>query len=152
MPTRERYDQTSVYLSEGGETVLNDHCDLLCLDVPRAEELRRDRLTPERAREAASAAQALADPTRLTLAAALLDGGELCVCDLSWIAERSQPLVSHHVRALREARLVRDRREGKMVMYSLTASGRHLLQQVLATGPRAEDDVGEPGSVGSAVK
>jgi DNA-binding transcriptional ArsR family regulator len=141
----------SVYVL--GETMLDDHCDLLCLDLSRAEDLRRHRLTPEHAREAACAAQALADPTRLTLAAALLDGGELCVCDLSWIAERSQPLVSHHVRALREARLVRDRREGKMVMYSLTASGRHLLEQVLSAGSaEAEDGVSEPGSVRSVVK
>jgi len=35
------------------------------------------------------------------LAAALLEASELCVCDLAWIAERSQTLVSHHVRALR---------------------------------------------------
>jgi divalent metal cation (Fe/Co/Zn/Cd) transporter len=35
------------------------------------------------------------------LAVALRDGGELCICDLPWIGERSQNLVSHHVRALR---------------------------------------------------
>ena len=71
------------------------------------------------------------------LAAALLEASELCVCDLAWIAERSQTLVSHHVRALRAHGIVRSRREGKMVMYSLTEEGRILLGSVLqAPGAR----------------
>jgi DNA-binding transcriptional ArsR family regulator len=65
------------------------------------------------------------------LAAALLEANELCVCDLAWIAERSQTLVSHHVRALRSHGIVRSRREGKMVMYSLTEEGQALLASVL---------------------
>src|SRR5438034_5630900 len=100
-----------------------DRCELLCLDIPRAEALRRSRLAAEAAARAAAGARALADPTRLMLADALRDGGELCVCDLSWVAERSEALVSHHVRALRSAGLVRSRREGKMVVYSLTDGG-----------------------------
>jgi len=55
----------------------------------------------------------------------------LCVCDLSWVGERSEKLVSHHVRALRAAELVRSRREGKMVMYALTDAGRALVESVL---------------------
>jgi ArsR family transcriptional regulator, lead/cadmium/zinc/bismuth-responsive transcriptional repressor len=65
------------------------------------------------------------------LAAALLEASELCVCDRAWIAERSQTLVSHHVRALRTHGIVRSRRDGKMVMYSLTEEGRKLLASVL---------------------
>jgi DNA-binding transcriptional ArsR family regulator len=80
---------------------------------------------------AAGRAHALADPTRLTLAAALLEAEELCVCDLAWIVERAQNLVSHHVRVLRTHGLVRSRREGKMVMYALTDEGRALLVAVL---------------------
>jgi DNA-binding transcriptional ArsR family regulator len=109
----------------------NDHCDLLCLDLPRAEELRKARLDRELADELAAGAKALGDPTRLTLAVALRDGQELCVCDLSWVVERQENLVSHHVRALRTAGLVRSRRDGKMVMYSLTERGRELLEVVL---------------------
>jgi DNA-binding transcriptional ArsR family regulator len=63
----------------------------------------------------------------LTLAAALVETDELCVCDLSWVAERAENLVSHHLRALRSAGLVVSRRDGKMVMYSLTPDGRALL-------------------------
>ena len=51
---------------------------------------------------------------------------------LSWVAERSQNLVSHHVRALRVAGLARSRREGKMVLYSLTEEGDRLLAALLA--------------------
>lgn len=106
-------------------------CDLLCLDLPRAEELRRARLDGAALARAADAAKALADPTRLAVALALRDGGELCVCDLAWICERSDKLVSHHVRQLRGAGLVRSRRAGKMVMYELTAAGAALLAAVL---------------------
>src|SRR5258707_6962197 len=110
----------------------DDRCDLLCLDLPRAEELRNARLQLALAEELAATAKALGDPTRLTLAAALRDGGELCVCDLSWVVERSENLVSHHVRTLRAAGLVRSRREGKMVIYALTDRGRELLEVILA--------------------
>lgn len=110
---------------------MDDRCDLLCLDLDKAERLRRERLTVEAAETAATFARALADPTRLAIAAALAGSEELCVCDLAWVMERAQNLVSHHVRALRAAGLVRSRREGKMVMYALTDHGRALLAAVL---------------------
>ena len=111
----------------------DDRCDLLCLDLSKAEELRQRRLGPAEAERAAGRARALADPTRLTLAAALGEAGELCVCDLTWISERSQNLVSHHLRALRAEGLARSRRDGKMVLYSLTDTGAALIDRVLET-------------------
>ena len=123
----------------------NDRCDLLCLDAPRAEEIRGKLLDGEAAYGAAERAKALSDPTRLTLAAALreadAEGGELCVCDLAWVAGRAQNLVSHHMRTLRSLGVVRSRRSGKMVMYSLTDEGLSLLGAVL----------GDPKSVGTPV-
>jgi ArsR family transcriptional regulator, lead/cadmium/zinc/bismuth-responsive transcriptional repressor len=109
----------------------DERCDLICIDTPRAEAIRERLLEVETAQDAAERARALSDPTRLTLAAALREGGELCVCDLSWIAGRSQNLVSHHLRQLRTHELVRSRRDGKLVMYSLTPAGRSLLRVVL---------------------
>ena len=108
----------------------DDRCDLLCLDLPKAERLRAARVPEEAVRELAERAKALADPTRLTLAAALADVDELCVCDLAWVAERPENLVSHHLRVLRTAGLVGSRREGKMVMYAMTPAGRALLAAV----------------------
>jgi DNA-binding transcriptional ArsR family regulator len=109
----------------------DERCDLLCLDLPRAEAIRQARLDAGVASEAAERARALSDPTRLMLAAALREGGELCVCDLAWISERAQNLVSHHLRVLRSHALVTPRRDGKMVMYSLTETGISLLSAVL---------------------
>jgi ArsR family transcriptional regulator, lead/cadmium/zinc/bismuth-responsive transcriptional repressor len=110
---------------------MDERCDLLCVDAPRAEEIRQTLLGDGEAQKAADRARALSDPTRLTLATALKEGGELCVCDLSWIAERKQALVSHHLRTLRSEGLVSSRRDGKLVMYSLTDEGRLLLSAVL---------------------
>ena len=108
-----------------------DRCDVLCLDVPKAERLRRRRLPAAAAAAAASRARALADPTRLSLAASLREGGELCVCDLAWISGRPQNLVSHHLRALKREGLAASRRDGKIVFYSLTDVGADLLDSVL---------------------
>ncbi len=109
----------------------DDRCDLLCLDAPRAEAIREELLDVEAAGEAAERARMFSDPTRLVLAAALGEGGELCVCDLAWISSRAQNLVSHHLRLLRSHRLVTSRRDGKLVMYSLTEEGHSLLRAVL---------------------
>ena len=105
---------------------------LLCLDLDVAEAIRaRSLQRDDEVRAAAERARGFGDPTRLALAAALAEGDELCVCDLAWISARPQNLVSHHLRALRAQDLVASRRVGKMVMYSLTDSGRALLGAVL---------------------
>lgn len=109
----------------------DERCDLLCINASRAEGIREALLDAEAAREAAERARALSDPTRLVLAAALREGGELCVCDLAWISGRAQNLVSHHLRTLRSHGVVTSRRDGKLVMYSLTEAGRALLSSVL---------------------
>src|SRR5215207_3181351 len=120
----------------------DDRCDLICIDAPRAEAIREMLLDDGIAQDAADRAKALSDPTRLTLAAALREGEELCVCDLSWITGRSQNLVSHHLRVLRSRGVVRSRRDGKLVMYSLTGEGIALLSAVLGEGTSREAGVG----------
>ena len=109
----------------------DDRCDLLCLDLPRAEAIRQG-LDAAAASTAAAQAKALGDPTRLTIAMALRDGEELCVCDLSWITVRAENLVGHHLRALRIAGLADSRRDGKIAFYTLTPTGRALLDAHLA--------------------
>ena len=116
----------------------NERCDLLCLDAPRAEGIRRKLLDEGTARDASERAKALSDPTRLTLAAALREGEELCVCDLAWISGRTQGLVSHHLRVLRSHGLVVSRRDGKLVMYSLAGESAPLLSAVLGEELRVE--------------
>jgi DNA-binding transcriptional ArsR family regulator len=110
----------------------DDRCDLLCLDLDVAERLRQGLHMRSSLPLVAERLRALSDPTRLALAVALAEAGELCVCDLAWIVERSQGLVSHHLRALRTNRLVGSRRDGKMVLYRLTPAGAALVESVLA--------------------
>lgn len=60
----------------------------------------------------------LGDPTRLRLLEAL-SGEELCVCDLAALIAMTSSAVSHQLRLLRTAGLVRYRKQGKMVYYAL---------------------------------
>ena len=110
----------------------DDRCELLCLDLPKAEAIRAARPSELEARALAAGFRALGDPTRLTVALALRASGELCVCDLAWISERAENLVSHHLRALRAAGLADYRRDGKMALYSITERGRILLDTLAA--------------------
>ncbi len=62
--------------------------------------------------------QALADPSRVRLISALLQT-DLCVCDLAAVLGMSQSAVSHQLRSLRDLRLVKVRKEGRVAIYSL---------------------------------
>lgn len=78
-------------------------------------------------REASDIFQVLSDPTRIKILHLLTDQ-ELCVHDLTKILDVSQSSVSHHLKLLRMQRLVKTRREGRAVYYSLADS--HVLQLV----------------------
>lgn len=67
----------------------------------------------------------LADPTRLKIIY-VLSKKPLCVCDIANLLGMSQSAISHHLRLLRNLRLVKFRKEGKMVIYSLDDD--HVLQ------------------------
>jgi DNA-binding transcriptional ArsR family regulator len=115
-----------------------DTCDLLCLDLPHAESIRATVPDSATVQAGAAAARGLGDATRLSIAAALAAGDELCVCDIAWVVGLSQGLVSHHLRQLKNASLVSSRRQGKLVMYQLTERGRQLTAAVLTgVGPAA---------------
>ena len=120
-----------------GVTTDPDACELLCLDLPKAEAARGSLPGAEVLEVWAAGAKALSDPTRLAVAVGLGSCGAACVCDLAWIVARDEKLVSHHARALRAAGLAVSEREGKMVMYTLTDRGRALLAAVAATAASA---------------
>lgn len=103
--------------------------ELLVLGPDVGERLREEVAEP--LEEQAERAGALADPTRLGIARAVQLGRELCVADVAWIVQRPEKLVSHHLRLLRTHRILASRREGKMVMYSLSPAGPQLLDAVL---------------------
>ena len=118
----------------GGMAAEPTGCELLCLDLPKAEQLRAGLPTPEQLSNWAAGFKALGDPTRLAIALALRDGERACVCDLGWVVGRDERLVSHHLRHLKASGLTRSDREGKMVMYELTAQGRALLALASISG------------------
>ena len=61
----------------------------------------------------------LGDPTRVRILFALLEAGELCVCDIAAAVETSETKVSQAMRLLRAAGVVRNRRDGRNVFYRL---------------------------------
>jgi ArsR family transcriptional regulator, lead/cadmium/zinc/bismuth-responsive transcriptional repressor len=81
--------------------------------------LVRDALPDPVAAELAETFRLLTDPGRLRLIAALLRADELCVCDLAEVTGLSQTACSHNLRLLRAQRLVRYRKEGRKVYYTL---------------------------------
>ncbi len=72
----------------------------------------------------------LSDPGRVRLISALLEGGELCVCDLAAVTGLTQTACSHNLRLLRSSRLVRYRKQGRNVYYSLDDAHIRLLIDV----------------------
>src|SRR5688572_29811043 len=96
----------------------DDVCDLVQIDLARVRKLRADLVSPDAVRGLADTFSALGDPTRVRILD-VLSHGELCVCDLAAVLGLSQSAVSHQLRLLRGIRLVRPRREGRIVFYSL---------------------------------
>lgn len=62
--------------------------------------------------------KAFGDPTRVEILS-LLQGGELCVNDIAQAVELSQSAISHQLRILKQMHLIKSRREGKNILYSL---------------------------------
>jgi DNA-binding transcriptional ArsR family regulator len=97
---------------------LYDHCDIHAVDPARVEAVRRRLVPPSVAGQMATVFKVLADQSRCRLMAAIIEAGELCVCDLAATVDMSESNVSHHLRVLRANGLVRARRAGKMVFYA----------------------------------
>ena len=97
---------------------VDDACDLVHLDPARVARVRERQISPAHAATLADTFKLLGDPTRVKLLDALA-AEELCVCDLATLVGGSVSAVSHQLRSLRTLRLVRTRRDGRMVYYSL---------------------------------
>jgi len=93
-------------------------CEYNCLHEETVARVRAGLSPGEEIEATAELFKALSDPTRLKIVNALLLA-EICVCDVAALLGMSQPAVSHHLKVLRAARLVRTRREGKTVFYTL---------------------------------
>jgi DNA-binding transcriptional ArsR family regulator len=101
----------------------NDFTTNLCgineIDPEKVAFVQKRALPDETVERLSRLFSALSDPTRIKILNALTVTEELCVCDLAALAELSVSAVSHQLRLLRDRDLVRARRDGRMVYYSL---------------------------------
>lgn len=93
-------------------------CEVSATDKITLEEIREGLYSQDDIRDLSQIFKALGDPTRLNIVH-VLSKSPLCVCDISDLLGMSQSAISHHLRLLRNLRLVRYRKEGRMVIYSL---------------------------------
>ena len=91
-----------------------DRCDVLVVNPERVRAVRERLVTAAEAEQMAAVFKVLADPSRCRLVAAIIEAGELCVCDLAATVEMSESNVSHHLRVLRSHGLVRARRDEEL--------------------------------------
>lgn len=92
---------------------------IVCGDDARLARLSEELVGVDEAGALAEMFRLLGDPTRVRILFALLEAGELCVCDLASVVDAGETKVSQAMRLLRAAGVVRNRREGRNVFYRL---------------------------------
>ena len=97
---------------------VNDACEILFIDERKVKSVQKAMKSAEAVTALAETFKILGDPTRIKIAFAL-SKEELCVCDIANLLGVSQSAVSHSLRTLRQMKLVRFRREGKIAYYTL---------------------------------
>ena len=96
-----------------------DGCSIRVIDEERVAAARAQLLPEEELTHLTELFRLLGDVTRARLLYALLEAGELCVCDLAAATGTQETNVSHALRLLRTAGVVKARRDGRMMHYSL---------------------------------
>jgi len=100
---------------------ISDLCDCNIIHEDIVDSVRNQMLPPELRAEMADFYKIMGDNTRISILHAL-SFSEMCVCDISMLLQMNQSTISHQLKALRQTRLVKNRREGKVVYYSLNDS------------------------------
>jgi DNA-binding transcriptional ArsR family regulator len=106
---------------------MSEICDVSYINKEAVDDVRAKMLDRQLVADVAEIFKVLGDPTRMRLLYALAQR-ELCVCDLSAVLAMTQSAISHQLRVLRSARLVRYRKMGTMVYYSLADA--HVVQLI----------------------
>jgi DNA-binding transcriptional ArsR family regulator len=120
MIDRVRFFATHSFKSDymNNYSYMSDICDIFCINKKAVDRVRSQMLDHQLVAETAETFKILGDPTRVRLLLALAQQ-ELCVCDLSAVLGMTQSAISHQLRVLRSARLVKYRKVGKVVYYTL---------------------------------
>ena len=105
-------------------------CQVRMVHLDRVAKARKDAISEKDVDRLALIYKLLGEPSRLKIAMALR-GGEMCVCDLAAFLGISESAVSHQIRRLRDLALVKSRREGQILYYSLDD---HKLDELIRVG------------------
>jgi len=127
------------------EPVALDGCELKLVDPERVRAVQASLPEDDLVEELAEVFGLLGDPNRLRLLASLLEGGELCVCDLAAAVGMAESTTSHALRLLRAHHVVKARRSGRMMHYSLRDGHVRMLLDVALEHVRHADDPGPRG-------
>lgn len=107
-----------------------DGCETKVVDEERVAAAKLQNLPEDELEKLTQLFRLLGDATRARLLYAILEAGELCVCDLSAVTQVPETNVSHALRLLRTAGIVKARRAGRMIFYSLDDAHVRLLLDV----------------------
>ncbi len=99
--------------------VKSDTCAVPCFQNELVARLRSEMPSDDELEEARLVLSAVVDKNRLKVLHALRLGGELCVCDVAHVLGMSISTASHHLRKLRDLRILAHRNDGKMTYYSV---------------------------------
>ncbi|RLB93776.1 MAG: transcriptional regulator [Deltaproteobacteria bacterium] len=95
-----------------------DICFEKCINEKKVRQTAKTIPQPEVIEQMVDIFKALSDPSRLKIVLALLNQ-EHCVCDIAFICNNTDSAISHQLRILRAMKIVKNRREGKSIYYSI---------------------------------
>ncbi len=104
--------------SNRARLVDEDGCQIKVVHLDRVEQARKEAIANQELDRLALTYKVLGDPNRLKIVMALRKV-EMCVCDLAAFTSLSDSAVSHQLRRLKDLALVKSRREGQIIYYSL---------------------------------
>ena len=105
-------------------------CDITYIHEETVNKVRKVMPDEDRIKELAEFYKVFGDATRVKILYVLLES-EMCVCDLAAVLKMTQSAISHQLRVLKQMKLVKNRRDGKTVYYSL-ADGH--IQNIISQG------------------
>lgn len=95
-----------------------DRCDCTVIHMDIVNQVKEKMPPEEELYELAESFKVFGDTTRIRILCALFEA-EMCVCDIAYLLNMSLSSISHQLRLLKQSRLVKSRRDGKTVYYSL---------------------------------
>ncbi|RKD31024.1 ArsR/SmtB family transcription factor [Lacrimispora algidixylanolytica] len=107
-----------------------DQCDFICVHESVVNQVLNAMPKEQELLDLADFYKVFGDATRIKILY-VLSQSEMCVCDLANLLQMSQSAISHQLRVLKQMRLVKFRRDGKTVFYSLSDSH---IETILAQG------------------